>query len=88
MLQRIIGEAPQDSKIHPIKEKEFLKISMANKLTKFSSEVKTEMKKVSWSSRKELINSSGIVIISVFLLALFIGIVDFVISRVVNLVIR
>jgi len=61
---------------------------MANKLTRFFSEVKTEMKKVSWSSRKELISSSGIVIVSVFLLALFIGVVDFVISRVVNLVIR
>ena len=61
---------------------------MANKITRFFSEVKTEMKKVSWSSRKELISSSGIVIVSVFLLALFIGIVDFVISRVVNLVIR
>ena len=61
---------------------------MANKLLRFFSEVKTEMKKVSWSTRKELISSTWIVIFSVFLLAVFIGIVDFVISRAINLVIR
>ncbi len=61
---------------------------MANKVTRFFSEVKAEMKKVSWSTRKELISSTWIVIISVFLLALFIGIVDFIISRAINLVVR
>ena len=61
---------------------------MINKLRKFVSEVKTEMKKVSWSTRKELINSTGIVIVTVFLLAVYIGAVDFVISQAVNLVIR
>ena len=61
---------------------------MANKLVRFFSEVKTEMKKVSWSTRKELINSTWVVIFSVFLLAVFIGTVDFVISRAINLVIR
>ena len=61
---------------------------MANKLAKFLSEVKAEMKKVSWSTKKELFSSTWIVIISVFLLTLFIGIVDFVISRAIKLVIR
>jgi preprotein translocase subunit SecE len=61
---------------------------MANKLTSFFGEVKTEMKKVSWSTRKELLSSTWIVIVSVFLLTLFIGIADFAISRIVNLVIR
>jgi preprotein translocase subunit SecE len=61
---------------------------MANKIGGFLSEVKTELKKVSWSTRKELISSTWIVIISVSLLTLFIGIVDFIISRAVNMVIR
>ncbi|UCB57129.1 MAG: preprotein translocase subunit SecE [Candidatus Omnitrophota bacterium] len=61
---------------------------MANKLSRFLSEVKSELKKVSWSTKKELIGSTGIVIVTVSLLALFIGVVDFVISRLVNLVIR
>ncbi len=61
---------------------------MIKKLTRFFSEVKTEMKKVSWSTRKELVSSTRIVIVSVFFLALFIGIIDFIISRVVNSIIR
>jgi len=61
---------------------------MANKISRFITEVKTEMKKVSWSTKKELISSTWVVVISVFLLALYIGIVDFLISRAVNLVIR
>ena len=61
---------------------------MANKIFRFITEVKTEMKKVSWSTKKELISSTWIVVISVSLLALYIGIVDFLISRAVNLVIR
>ncbi len=61
---------------------------MIKKLTRFFNEVKTEMKKVSWSTKKELISSTWIVIISVFLLSVFIGIVDFIISRSINLVIR
>ena len=61
---------------------------MLGKLVKFLGEVKTEMKKVSWSSRKELISSTWVVIVSVFLLTIFIGIVDFIISQAVKLVIR
>ncbi len=61
---------------------------MLNKPVRFLNEVRTELKKVSWSTKKELIGSTGIVIITVFLLALFIGAVDFIISRAVNLVIR
>ena len=61
---------------------------MLHKLAKFLGEVKTEMKKVSWSTKKELISSTWVVIVSVFLLALYIGIVDFIISRAVKLVIR
>ncbi len=61
---------------------------MANKVNRFISEVKTEMKKVSWSTKKELISSTRIVIVTVFLLAVFIGVIDFIISRAVNSVIR
>jgi preprotein translocase subunit SecE len=61
---------------------------MLNKIGKFLNEVKTEMKKVSWSTKKELIDSTWIVIVTVFLLAVFIGVIDFIISRAVNSVIR
>ncbi|MBU3933269.1 MAG: preprotein translocase subunit SecE [Candidatus Omnitrophica bacterium] len=61
---------------------------MLNKPVRFLSEVRTELKKVSWSTKKELISSTGVVIFTVSLLALFIGVIDFIISRAVNLVIR
>ena len=39
----------------------------------------SEMKKVSWSSRRELIGSTAVVLVTVFLLALFIWVADTVI---------
>jgi len=57
-------------------------------ITKFVTEVKVEMQKVSWSDRNELISSTGIVIISTALLAVFIGIVDLVLSRFVSLLLK
>ena len=57
-------------------------------IVKFVTEVKVEMQKVSWSDRKELIGSTGIVIISTALLAVFIGIVDLILSRVMSLLLR
>ena len=47
-----------------------------------------EMKKVSWSTKKELINSTWIVILSVAALTLFIGTIDFIISQIMDLVLR
>jgi preprotein translocase subunit SecE len=37
----------------------------------------SEMKKVSWSSRAELVGSTAVVLVTVFLLALFIWLADF-----------
>lgn len=57
-------------------------------IKKFITEVKTELKKVSWSTREDLIASTIVVLTSVALLALFIGICDLVLSRVINFIIR
>ncbi len=59
-----------------------------SKITRFVNEVKVEMQKVSWSSKDELIGSTGIVIVSTALLAIFIGIVDLILSRFVNILLR
>ena len=58
------------------------------KVAKFINEVKAELKKVSWSTRRELVNSTIVVIISVAILALFIGFCDLIWSNVINFVIR
>lgn len=61
---------------------------MANKAISFVNEVKAELKKVSWSTRDELISSTIVVLITVAMLSLFVGICDLVFSRVINLLIR
>ncbi len=61
---------------------------MFKRIGNFIKEVKAELKKVSWSNKEELIGSTWVVIISIFLLAMFIGIIDFILSRFIGLVVR
>jgi len=56
-------------------------------VVKFFSQVKTEMKKVAWPSRQELISSTIVVLVSTIVLALYIGTCDLFFSRVVNFLI-
>ena len=58
------------------------------KISNFITEVKVEMQKVSWSTKNELIGSTTVVIVSTLLLAMFIGLVDIILSRCINLVLR
>lgn len=55
---------------------------------KFITEVKVEMQKVSWSDRHELIGSTWVVVISTALLAVFIGVVDIILSRIVGILLK
>lgn len=59
-----------------------------NKLTKFMREVRSEMRKVSWPNRKELITYTIVVIITVVIVALFTSVVDVIITWVLNLLAR
>jgi len=61
---------------------------MIKKIQQFISEVFAEMKKVSWSTRRELVDSTLIVILSSFLLGFFVGVIDFVFSKGVAVIIR
>ena len=61
---------------------------MFGKIANFFSEVTVELKKVSWPTKNELIGSTSVVIISVAIMALYIGICDFIFSKVIHLVIR
>ena len=49
---------------------------MFDKLKRFLSETRIEMRKVTWPTRAELIDSTKIVIVATFIVTLFIGIVD------------
>ncbi|OCL27851.1 preprotein translocase subunit SecE [Orenia metallireducens] len=54
------------------------------KTTKFFREVKAELKKVNWPNRKELVSYTMVVIVTVLLVALFIGGVDFVFANIIR----
>lgn len=54
------------------------------RLQDFLKDVQGEMKKVSWPSRKDTIASTAVVIVTVILIALFLGLIDLVLSKVVG----
>ncbi|HAP66315.1 MAG TPA: preprotein translocase subunit SecE [Nitrospinae bacterium] len=59
-----------------------------NRLKIFLNEVKIEMKKVSWPTRKETIYTTSAVIISVFLISFFLGLVDLGLSKLIERLIK
>jgi preprotein translocase subunit SecE len=61
---------------------------MFAKTRNFVSEVAAELRKVSWLTRKDLIDSAKIVLISVFILGIYLAVVDLVLARGLSLIIR
>ena len=61
---------------------------MIQKIKTFIEEVVAEMKKVSWTSRQDLINATFIVIASAICLGLFITLTDLCLSKGLRLIIR
>ena len=53
---------------------------MFKKLAKFLREVKLELKKVSWPSRREIAGSTGVVILNVVFVAVYLGIMDYLLQ--------
>jgi len=54
----------------------------------YMKDVRSELTKVSWPTREELRDSTVVVIVTVLLVATFIGIVDQGLNRVVSLVFK
>ncbi|PWB43620.1 MAG: preprotein translocase subunit SecE [Candidatus Methylomirabilota bacterium] len=57
-------------------------------LIQFLKEVRTELKKVNWPLRKEVVGSTIVVIVSVFILSFFLGLVDITLQKLITLVVR
>ena len=57
---------------------------MFSKIVKFFEDVKTEMSKVAWLNRDELVNSTFIVAVISILFTVFIFLADIVISKIVQ----
>ena len=50
----------------------------------FLREVKTELKKVTWPTRKDTLSATAVVLVAVFIIGLFLGIVDSGLSSVIR----
>ena len=53
---------------------------MIQKFINYVKRVKAEMEKVAWPTRKDLTNSTGVVLVLVAIVTVFLGIVDYMLS--------
>lgn len=58
---------------------------MFEKIKQFFREFRIEMKKVSWPSRKEIVASTGVVLVVVLLISFYLGLADLLLSKMLRL---
>jgi preprotein translocase subunit SecE len=63
-------------------------MNIIQKTTNFLKEVRGELGKVAWSTREEVLGSTFVVITITAILAVFIFVVDIVLTRLLNLILR
>mgnify|MGYP001348929530 CR=1 FL=1 len=61
-------------------------IAMFKKLGNFISETRQELNKVTWPNRGELWQSTVVVILTTFMVAIYIGVIDFFLSLAIRVV--
>ena len=61
---------------------------MITKAIQFLSGVKGEINKVTWPSKKEAMGGTAVVLVVVFLMALFLGLVDVLLSKIVEVLLK
>ena len=54
---------------------------MFEKVKQFLREFRVEMKKVAWPTRKEIVASTGVVLVVVLLISFYLGLADLVLSK-------
>ena len=60
--------------------------NLVQKIIQFLLEVKIELKKVAWPSRKQTLGSTVVVIVLVIIISIFLGVVDFGLSSFIRVV--
>ncbi|MBN1256062.1 MAG: preprotein translocase subunit SecE [Deltaproteobacteria bacterium] len=58
------------------------------KIVQFLKEVKFELKRVTWPSRKETLAGTVVVLVIVMIVAVFLGIVDIGLAELIKMVLR
>jgi len=59
-----------------------------DRLARFLKEVRQEVKKVTWPQRKEVIGSTVVVIVAVFVVSFFLGLIDVTLQKLLSYIIR
>jgi preprotein translocase subunit SecE len=59
-----------------------------NKITKFLKEVQTELKKVVWPTREQALRLTVLVVGVSLVVGLYIGVLDYVLTKIVEMVVR
>jgi preprotein translocase subunit SecE len=59
-----------------------------DKIKTFLKEVKIEIKKVIFPGREEVIGSTKVVLVLVFITAVFLGVIDMLLSKIIEFVIK
>ena len=57
---------------------------MLKRTRTFLTDVRVELKKVTWPSRQDTISSTGVVLVVVFIISFYLGIIDILLSRMVT----
>ena len=57
---------------------------MITKAIGFLAEVRAEVKKVTWPTRAEALGGTAVVVVVVLIMALFLGVVDAILSKIVQ----
>ena len=55
-----------------------------SKIRQFLEEARAELKKVTWPTRKQTLASTGVVLVVVIFLSLFLGLVDFGLAKIIK----
>jgi preprotein translocase subunit SecE len=63
-------------------------VELINALKTFLGEVKAELKKCTWPSRKELMGATMVVVVSVIILGVFVGLSDTALMGLLRAVLR
>ena len=61
---------------------------MFGKIKNFFREVKIELKKVVFPSREEVIGSTKVVVVLVLIVAVFLGLIDLVLSKLIGMAVK
>jgi preprotein translocase subunit SecE len=61
---------------------------MFEKIKNFFKEVKIELKKVVFPTRDEVVGNTKVVIVLVLIIAIFLGLIDLLLTKIIGIVVR